>query len=76
MNRPLSEFSGVKHKPDIRPDVVGLTHEGTIDIWEILSPSQYGAEGRLEAKLIEAMRQLPPDMRGGFSIIDPRDALP
>lgn len=73
MGRPLSEFSGLKHSPDIRPDDIGLTSEGRIDMFEIMSPSQTKEE--LETKLEKAMNQLPPEMRGGFRVIDPRDAF-
>jgi hypothetical protein len=73
VGRPLSEFSGLKHSPDIRPDNVGLTREGRIDMFEILSPSQ--TKDELVAKLEKAMNQLPPEMRGGFRVVDPGDAF-
>jgi hypothetical protein len=73
MGRPLSEFSGLKHSPDIRPDNIGLTIEGRIDMFEIRSPSQ--TKDELVAKLEKAMKQLPPKMRGGFRVLDPGDAF-
>jgi hypothetical protein len=72
MNRPLSEFSGQKHSPDIRPDNIGLTTEGKIDMIEILSPSQNRRV--VEAKLRRAWNQLPQHMRGEFDVSDPKDA--
>jgi hypothetical protein len=65
----LSEFSGLKHTPDIKPDVMGLTPDGRIDMWEILSPGQNKL--RLEDKLQKAMEQLPLHMRGGYRVLDP-----
>jgi RHS repeat-associated protein len=65
----LSQFSGVEHVPDIKPDVMGLTPDGVIDMWEIISPSQ--TREQLERKLLDAWNELPPSMRGGMSVIDP-----
>jgi hypothetical protein len=73
VSRPLSEFSGLKITPDIRPDVMGLTTEGRIDMIEIMSPSQ--SRWRLEKKLGDALEQLPSNMRGGIRVIDPKDAI-
>jgi hypothetical protein len=73
MGRPLSEFSGLSHSPDIKPDNIGLTIDGKIDMIEILSPSQ--TIRGLERKLEEAMEQLPEGMRGEIRVIDPGDAL-
>jgi hypothetical protein len=73
MGRPLSEFSGLKHSPDIRPDNIGLTIEGRIDMFEIRSPSQ--TKEKLEAKLMTALNQLPPEMRGEIRVSDPGDAF-
>ena len=73
MGRPLSEFSGLEHIPDIRPDNIGLTHGGQIDMLEIRSPGQ--TMRRLERKLLEASEQLPPEIRGGIRVINPKDAL-
>ena len=36
----LSKFSGLEHSPDIKPDVMGLTHTGQIDMLEIRSSGQ------------------------------------
>ena len=68
----LSEFSGLKHSPDIQPDVMGLTVDGRIDMFEIRSGKQ--TKTFLQGKLQRAMNQLPPEMRGGFRVIDPKDA--
>jgi hypothetical protein len=70
---PLSEFSGLRHSPDIQPDNIGLTADGKIDIIEILSPKQN--KGELARKLETAWNQLPPEMRGQFLITDPKDAF-
>ncbi len=72
MNRPLSEFSGLKHSPNIRPDNIGLTVDGKIDMIEIRSPTQ--KKWRLEEKLKNAMNQLPPEMRGQFLVTEPKGA--
>jgi hypothetical protein len=71
----LSEFSGLEHSPDIKPDFMGLTYTGQIDMVEILSPSQVGYQEYLWAKLEKAMNQLPPEMRGELHVIDPAKAL-
>jgi hypothetical protein len=73
IGRPLGEFSGRQHSPSIRPDNIGLTTDGRIDMIEVLSPSQ--SRARLEAKLQKAMNQLPPEMRGEFRVINPKDAF-
>jgi hypothetical protein len=70
---PLSEFSGLRHSPDIQPDNIGLTADGKIDIIEILSPKQRREE--VQSKLEKAWSQLPPEMRGQFLITDPKDAF-
>jgi hypothetical protein len=70
---PLSEFSGLRHSPDIQPDNIGLTKDGKIDIIEILSPKQDRRE--VVRKLKRAWNQLPPEMRGQFLISDPKDAF-
>jgi RHS repeat-associated protein len=69
MNRPLSEFSGRVHSPDIRPDNIGLRPDGRIDMMEVVSPSQ--TAGQLRRKLEDAMRQLPPEQRGIILVVDP-----
>jgi hypothetical protein len=69
----LSEFSGIQHTPDIKPDFMGLTPEGRIDMIEIRSPSQ--TVQSLYRKLEEAMGRLPEHMRGEFDVIDPQDAF-
>jgi len=68
----LSEFTGIAHSSDIKPDFMGLTTEGRIDMIEILSPGQ--RMPALLAKLQAAMEQLPEKMRGGFRVMDPKDA--
>jgi hypothetical protein len=73
MGRPLSEFSGLKHSPDIRPDNIGLTPDGRIDLVEILSPSQ--TKDELEQKLLKALNQLPREKRGDVRVTDPQDAF-
>jgi hypothetical protein len=69
----LSKFSGVKIDPDIEPDNMGLHADGRIDIIEVLSPSQ--TREKLTAKLLHALSQLPPAMRGGIRVVDPKDAF-
>jgi RHS repeat-associated protein len=69
----LSEFSGLKHGPDIKPDFMGLTPDGKIDMIEVLSPGQ--RKSALERKLRDGMEQLPPHMRGEYGVIDPNDAF-
>ncbi len=65
----LSKFSGRKISKDIKPDNIGLTPDGQIDMIEIKSPSQ--RIEWLEAKLTEAMNELPADLRGQWTVIDP-----
>jgi hypothetical protein len=72
-NLPLSKFSGREHKPDIRPDNIGLTHEGKIDMIEIKSPGQ--TLGRIKRKLEKALNQLPPKMRGQIHIVVPEEVI-
>jgi hypothetical protein len=71
MRVSLSKFSGHKHSPDIQPDDIGLTHEGQIDMIEILSPGQTKLE--LVRKLTKAMKQLPEHMRGQWIVTNPND---
>jgi RHS repeat-associated protein len=71
MGRPLSEFSGQAHVPDIQPDVMGLRPDGRIDMAEVVSPSQ--TRRQLEAKLRKAMNQLPQEKRGRIFIHDPAE---
>jgi hypothetical protein len=66
---PLSEFSGLKHVPDIEPDVIAIDHAGRIHMWELRSEWQTMKE--LKRKLSKAMNQLPPEMRGQIRVIDP-----
>ena len=56
MNMKLSKFSGQRHRPDIRPDDIGLTADGKIMMIEIISPKQQ--ESDLVDKLTAAMSQL------------------
>lgn len=72
-NTSMSKFLGRKFKNDIRPDAIGLTRDGKVDMVEILSPGQTKVE--LEDKLSTAMNQLPSAMRGEFIAIDPKDAF-
>ncbi len=74
MGEPLSKFSGQKHVPDIKPDVMGLRHDGKIDMAEVVSPTQTKAQ--LQAKLENAMNQLPPEQRGNIFIHDPSEKKP
>ena len=73
MRMKLSRFTGIKVDPDIEPDNMGLTWTGRVDMIEVLSPGQKRTE--LEEKLIKAMNQLPPEMRGEWLVIDPKDAF-
>jgi hypothetical protein len=73
MRMKLSKFSGIRINPDIEPDNMGLHADGRIDIIEILSPSQ--TREMLTAKLSHALSQLPPAMRGGIRVVDPKDAF-
>jgi hypothetical protein len=69
MGEPLSKFSGLKHDPNIEPDVMGLRPDGRIDMAEVVSPSQ--TVDQMMAKLKKAMEQLPPEKRGGMFVHDP-----
>ena len=71
MTRPLKEFSGRTHRPDIVPDVVGLRWDGTIDMIEIASPNQMTTRRLLELneKLETALGQLPQEMRGSIFVV-------
>ncbi len=73
MNTSLRKFLGSKDVPNIKPDVIGLTKDGKVDMVEILSPSQ--DETKLEARLKRVMNQLPPEMRGQFLVSNPEDAF-
>ncbi len=73
MRMKLSKISGVKHNPDIEPDNIGVHADGRIDIFEILSPGQ--KRTKLEEKLLHALSEMPPAIRGGFRIVDPKDAF-
>jgi len=72
-NVRLSQFSGLRHDPDIMSDVIGLTIDGQIDMVEIVSPSQTRAY--LTRKLENARKQMPPEKRGGILVLDPKDAV-
>jgi hypothetical protein len=69
MAEPLSKFSGVKHVPDIKADVMGLRPGGRIDLVEVLSPKQKYID--LWNKLVKARNQLPPKMRGSIRVVKP-----
>ena len=68
MNTPLSEFSGLKHSPNIRCDNMGLRVDGRIDLFEIRSPSQ--TKKKLLEKLEAAMQELPAEMRGDVHVLE------
>jgi hypothetical protein len=69
MGEPLSTFSGRSHKPNIEPDVMGLRHDGRIDMAEVVSPSQTAKQ--LRTKLEKAWKQLLPEQRGRIYVHDP-----
>ena len=73
MRQKLSEFSGLKHSPDIEPDNMGMTLDGRIDMIEIMS--RWDTRKALTRKLLNARKQLPTEKRGEVHVIDPRDAL-
>jgi len=68
----VGRFLGIAYRTDVKPDVMGLTWEGKVDMVEIVS--RWQTKKQLHRKLKAAMSRLPAEMQGEYIAIDPQDA--
>jgi len=62
LNRAYKTVTGVQTTPRRLPDVIGIRHDGKVDVVEVQSKTDVRQE--LLERNEEAMKQLPESMRG------------
>jgi hypothetical protein len=66
LNRAYKTATGVQTTPRRLPDVIGIRHDGKVDVVEVRSRTDN--EKELRQRNQEAMKQLPESMRGDIDI--------
>ena len=66
VNQGINEASGLSLSPNRRPDIIGVRHDGTIDLFEI--PSKTDRPEVLLNRMQEVLDKLNARAGGGFLI--------